>query len=149
METFLKTFFFPSMNNGILFGPWIPVYGFGAVIVVFILRFVFHRIKTFYLVKLLLTLIFVMIFVTLLEWCGGELIYYLFGKVFWDYRHLKFHIGPYIALEMSLLWGVFSLIFIYFIKPVEEVIIKKIPKKVTVLVSVLFLFDVVFTFLLV
>ena len=115
METFLKTFFFPSMNNGILFGPWIPVYGFGAVIVVFILRFVFHRIKTFYLVKLLLTLIFVMIFVTLLEWCGGELIYYLFGKVFWDYRH----------------------------------IIKKIPKKVTVLVSVLFLFDVVFTFLLV
>ena len=27
-ETSLKTFFFPDMHNGILFGPWIPVYGF-------------------------------------------------------------------------------------------------------------------------
>lgn len=39
LETSLKYFVFHGVNNGILFGPWIPVYGFGAVIITFFGQF--------------------------------------------------------------------------------------------------------------
>ena len=39
VETSLKFFVFKGMNNGILYGPWIPVYGFGCILVIVIMRF--------------------------------------------------------------------------------------------------------------
>lgn len=148
VETFLKTFFFHSMNNGILFGPWVPVYGFGAVVIIVIMRTVFNHVKANRFIKLFLTVLLVMILLTVLEFLGGVLIELLFDKVFWDYSNLKFNMGHYIALEMSLLWGVFSILFIYIIKPIEEVIIKKIPKWVTIVVSFIFIIDIFLTCLL-
>ena len=148
METTLKTFFFHSMNNGILAGPWIPVYGFVVAIIVFITLYVFHHSKK--IPKWLkLFIIFMIVFVTLtvLELIGGMIIEKIFHKVFWDYTNFKFHFGHYISLEMSLLWGVLSILFLYLVKPWMDKIIKKIPKWVTLLVLVIFLIDVVITFL--
>ncbi len=145
LETFLKTFFFHSMNNGILFGPFIPVYGFGCVIIVLVEKFIFEKRNISKLVKLLLLFFIVSILLTLLEWIGGVLIEVCFDKIYWDYSHLKFNFGHYIALEMSIVWGLFSLLFVYLIKPVEDVIIKKIPKWFTILVSILFIIDVICT----
>lgn len=149
IETLLKTFVFHGMNNGILFGPWIPVYGFGAVIIILIERLIFNRLKAPRIVKIILMFISVTLLLTLLEFLGGILIEFLFDKVFWDYSNLKFNFGHYIALEISLLWGVFSLIFIYVIKPIEDKFIKKIPKWVSILVFSIFIIDVILTCLLV
>ena len=146
METLLKTFIFHGMNNGILFGPFIPIYGFGAVIVVFVMRCFFNNLKSSRWVKLFLTLLTVIVLVTLLEFLGGILIEVVFDKVFWDYSNLPLHIGHYISIEMSLIWGVFSLLFIYIIKPIEDKIIRCIPKWLTILVLGLFLVDFFFTF---
>lgn len=147
LETFLKTFFMPAMNNGILFGPWIPVYGFGAVLVIVIMRLIFNRLNIPRWAKIGLLFISVTVILTLLEFLGGILIETIFHKVYWDYSNLKFNMGHYVALEISLLWGIFSLIFIYIIKPLEEKIIKKIPRWLTILVSFLFIIDAIFTFL--
>ena len=54
LETTLKTFFFHDMNNGIMYGPWIPVYGFGCCLIIAIMRFVFNRIKVNRVVKIFL-----------------------------------------------------------------------------------------------
>lgn len=149
VETFLKYFVFQSMNNGILFGPWVPIYGFGAVLVIILMRFIFNRLKVSRSIKIFLLFVSVMVVLTILEFVGGTLIEILFNKVFWDYSDSKFNFGHYIALEMSLLWGVFSLVFIYIIKPIEDKIIKKIPRWLTILVCLVFIVDVVFTFLLI
>ena len=145
METTLKTFVFPSMNNGILHGPWIPVYGFGCVIIILLEKFIFEKFKIKPFFKILLLFIFVILFLTVLEWSGGVLIEKCFHKVFWDYSDLKFNIGNYIALEISLIWGIVSILFIYLIKPVEDLIIKKIPKWLTLVVSFLFIVDLIYT----
>lgn len=149
METTLKTFFFPSMNNGILAGPWIPVYGFGVMIIVFITRYVFHHSNRHVPKWLKLFIIFMTVFVTLtvLELLGGILIEKLFHKVFWDYTNFQFHFGHYISLEMSALWGILSILFLYLVKPWMDPIIKKIPKWLTIFVLFLFLIDVIVTFL--
>ena len=143
METILKTFFFKGMNNGILFGPLIPVYGLGAVLIIFIMRFVFNRLNISRWIKVILLFVCSMIILTVLELVGGMLIEEFTGKIFWDYSFLKFNIGHYIALEISLVWGVFSLVFVYILKPLVDKIIKKIPRWVTILVLVLFFVDVI------
>ena len=76
-----------------------------------------------------------------LEALGGVLIEKLFGTVFWNYSQQKFHIGHYISLEMTLVWGVASVIFIYIIHPLLKGLIKKIPVWLTILLIILFLMD--------
>lgn len=147
LETTLKTFFFHAMNNGILNGPWIPIYGFGVVIITLISKGIFRNLKVSKLVKTMLTFLSVSIILTILEWVGGTLIELITKDVFWDYRKLKFNFGKYVALEMSLLWGVASIIFIYVIKPFEDRLIKKIPKTITIIVFGIFLTDFTFTLL--
>ena len=149
LETGLKTFFFHNMNNGILFGPWIPVYGFGAVIIAFISKLIFHHLKISKLWKTVLLFICVFFFLSFLEWVGGMVIEKVFHKVFWDYSDQKYNLGPYISLGMSLLWGVFSIILVYIVLPLEEKVIKKIPKVVSISLLVLILIDCLATYLLI
>ena len=136
------------MNNGILYGPWIPVYGIGCVFIILIMNFVFTRIKVSRFIKIILVFLLSMFTLTIIELLGGVLIEKTFHKVFWDYSNMKYNIGHYISLEMSLLWGIMSLIVIYIIKPLVDKIIKKIPSIITYLVLVSFILDLVFTFLL-
>lgn len=148
-ETSLKTFFFPDMHNGILFGPWIPVYGFGAVIICLVFRFIFKHFKVCRLWKTVILFFSVFLLLSFLEWVGGMLIETIFHKEFWNYRNQKYNLGPYISLGMSLLWGGMSLLFVYVILPLEEKIIKKIPRFFTVFVFFFLLLDCLFTYFLV
>lgn len=143
METTLKTFFFHSMNNGIMYGPWIPVYGLGAVVIMLVSRTVHRKVSKSKFFQNVVIFFVVSILLTILEFIGGTLIEIFFHEVFWDYSKLKFNFGNYIALEISLLWGVCSLIFIYIIEPLLWKIIKKIPKCVAILVFILFIIDFV------
>lgn len=147
VETFLKTFFFKGMNNGIMYGPWIPVYGLGCCLIIFIMRFVFNRIKVNRLSKIFLLFLISMIILSVLELLGGILVESISGEVFWDYSDLKFNFGHYIALEISLIWGIMSLVIIYIIKPIIDKLIKKIPSFLTYLVLIIFLVDLIYTFI--
>ena len=127
LETTLKYLFFPSMNNGFLHGPWVPVYGLGCCMIIAIMRFVFNRIKVKRIFKIILVFLLSFIILSILEFIGGNLIELMTGKVFWDYSKLKFNYGNYIALEISTIWAIMSLIVIYVIKPILDKLIKKVP----------------------
>lgn len=136
---------FPSINSGLLHGPWVPVYGFGICIIIFIERFVFNRIKVKRFYKILIMLLLVMLVVTGLEWAGGVFIKAFFDKTLWDYSKYKFNIGKYIALEVTLVWGLLTLVFVYLVKPLLEKFINKIPRYLTILVSLLMIIDFIIT----
>ena len=146
LETTLKTFFFHNINNGIMYVPWIPVYGFGCCLIIAIMRFVFNRIKVNRVVKIFLVFLLSFFVLTILEFIGGFLIEKIFNHVFWDYSDLKFNFGHYIALEISLVWGVMSLFIIYVLKPFVDLIIKKIPSFCTYFVFLIFIIDFCYTF---
>ena len=143
LETSLKHTIFPGMNNGTLYGPWIQIYGFGVCLIIIIMRFIFNRVKANKFVKTILVFLISAFTLTLLEFIGGHLIELLTNEIFWDYSDLKFHIGHYIALEISLVWGVASIIVMYIIKPLTDKLIKKIPNILTYLVFIIFLVDFV------
>ena len=146
IEMTAKLLFFPDMESGILRGPWLPIYGLGAVIIVFVSRYITKKVNINKWGRLVLILLTVMLLVTILEYLGGNLIEFVFDKTFWDYSHMKFNFGSYISLEMTLVWGLASLLFLYIAKPLTDKFIEKIPIWITTLAFIFFLSDLIATF---
>lgn len=140
----LETFFNKGFESGILYGPYTPVYGIGVCLVIFVFHFL-KRKKINHLFTLLCIFLFGFIGLSILELLGGILIEYFFHTVFWDYSHFKLSIGHYIALEISLLWGILSILIAYIICPFFDLWIQKIPKFLTWLFLIFFIFDCMIT----
>lgn len=54
----------------------------------------------------------------------------VFGKVFWDYSHLRFNLGGRINLLFCFFWGIAAVVWIKGIYPVLAGFIEKIPVKI-------------------
>ena len=147
IETLLKTFFFSSMNNGILYGPWIPVYGFGIVCILFLGNFVM-KLNTQKWLKIMILFSCTFFLLSFLEEMGGLLIEAVFHKKFWNYKEMLLNAGPYISIEMSLIWGILGVLFTCYVRPFFDLFIQKIPKVVTIGILFLHLMDIVFTWLI-
>lgn len=145
-ETLLSKFFHGVFYSGILFGPWTPIYGLGAIVIYLIYTYIDKKVGNNFL-KPILLFILSSIILTLLEWCGGMLIEAIFNKVYWNYEYMKYNIGHYISLEVSFIWGIASLLLIYVIMPFINKVLKKIPGWLTTIVSVLFFVDLIVTLL--
>ena len=132
-------------KSGILYGPWTPVYGIGAILTIIISNKIFKKLKTTKLKETIIVFLILSVTLTLIEWIGGILIEKFFSITMWNYKKFNFNIGKYISLEMALIWGIISIILIYFIKPLIDKIEKKIPKKLTITLSTLFIIDLIIT----
>lgn len=134
-----------SGSSGILYGPWTPVYGIGVIIIILVTKYIFKNFKLNRFIKIVLVFLTVTILLSLIEWLGGILIEFFFHQVFWDYSNHKYHIGKYIALDMSLIWGIMSVLFIYCINPWMDKLVKKIPYFVTCILITGFIVDIILT----
>lgn len=144
-ETICSYIFKSGFNSGILYGPWTPLYGFGVIIIMLLSNKIFESLHLNKVVETIIIFVVITIVLTVLEWLGGVLIEKLFHITFWDYSNYKYHIGKYISLEMSLVWGIGSIILIYLVLPWSLNLIKKIPLFITIILIFLFLVDVVVT----
>lgn len=147
LETVVALVTKSSFKSGFLYGWWTPVYGIGAVIIMFISNYLFKNLHMHRFWETVIMFFVVAIVLSALEALGGVLLEKVFGTVFWDYSNQKFHVGHYISLEMTFVWGIASVIFVYIIHPLLKGLIKKIPVWITILLVILFLFDVTKTFL--
>lgn len=147
LETMVALVTKTSFKSGILNGWWTPVYGIGAVTILFVSEYLFKNLHMHRFWETIITFFVVAIVLSTLEALGGVLIEKLFGTVFWDYSQQRFHIGHYISLEMTLTWGVASVIFIYLIHPLLDGLIKKIPSWLTISLLILFIMDCTKTFI--
>ena len=132
-------------SSGILYGPWTPVYGFGAILTIIISQKIFKKMHKSRFTETLVTFIVLTIVLTLIEWLGGIIIEKLFHETLWNYKNFQFNIGKYISLEMALIWGLISIFIIYFIKPIIDKIEKKIPKSLTYTLLIFFIIDIITT----
>lgn len=132
-------------SSGILYGPWTPVYGFGAILTIVISRKIFKNMHKSKFTETFVTFIILTIVLTLIEWIGGILIENLFNETLWNYKNYKYNIGKYIALEISLIWGIVSILIIYFVKSIIDKIVAKIPKSITFIITTIFIIDLITT----
>lgn len=131
------------INRGFLNGPYCPIYGFGAIIVIGALEPLKSDPVILFVGSVILT--------SALELITGFLLEKIFHLQWWDYSDEKFNIGGYICLKFSLLWGVACLIAVRIIHPAIEAFVAAIPHKLgwvlICMISVDFISDTVVTVL--
>lgn len=118
-------------NRGVLFGPYLPVYGFGAL--AFILCF-YKLIKDKPLKKKLLyiPIIFLgcMIVATALDLVTSYICEYFTGSWPWQtYADYKYNFEARIALSPSIRFGIGGVIFLYLLQPLFDKLLSKLSDK--------------------
>lgn len=110
------------VNRGFLFGPYLPVYGFGALLILFLL-YRFSK-KKICLGKLSITpvLVFILIFLltTIVEYITGTLLDIFLQKRLWDYSHYAFNINGLVCLSASTRFAIGGTVFIYCLQPLFD-----------------------------
>ncbi len=97
------------LNRGFCHGPWLPIYGVGAIMM---LLFAWPYGDKLYMVYIMGAIVG-----TVLELVTGVSMYYIFHMKWWDYSHNPFNFHGYICLYASLGWGLMALVFTKFIHP--------------------------------
>lgn len=94
--------------RGFLNGPLTPIYGFGAIGLIFLLQ----DIKT-------VSLVFLsgVVATSFLEYVASYLLELIFDMHWWDYYGDKYNLNGRIKLKNSILFGILSIILMYFIHP--------------------------------
>lgn len=118
------------VNRGFFHGPYCPIYGFGALLVLLALNPLLPYPVLVFLGGVVLT--------SVLEYVTSWLMENLFGIRWWDYSDRRFNIKGRICLRNSLLFGLMGIVMLYGIHPTLARLVQAIPRPYTrVLASVL------------
>lgn len=93
------------VNRGFLIGPFLPIYGFGAIVMLMGTLWIKEYIVAVYLIG--------MIGATCLEYITGKLMEAVLKMKYWDYSNKRFNLNGYICLSSSLFWGVLTVFLVY------------------------------------
>ena len=134
-----------KMRDNILFGPWMPIYGFGLLSIELINRFL-KKLKINGKKRLMYCFVLSIILLTILEEVGGILIEFFFHTSFWNYESIPLSMGPYVNILVSIIWGILGMILEYIIYPLITPWLKKIPKWVSYTLLLFLIFDNIWSF---
>ena len=134
---FQKGYF--ESRQGLIYGPFTPVYGIGAIIYYLVL----NKVKTRNKLKIF--------FITMI--LGGATDYIssfiqekAFGTISWDYSYLIFNLNGRTSLLHCTYWGIAGVLYVTFIEPLIEklrlIIDTKSLKIITIFVSIFMIFNI-------
>lgn len=115
------------INRGFLSGPVCPVYGVGALLVIFLLSPIAWSLPLLYLGGALVT--------SVLEYGTGWLLETLFHAKWWDYSDKKWNLHGRVCLHNSLLFGVMCVVLLRGIHPVLLGWVEQLPPLLLTLIS--------------
>lgn len=119
IESFFKTVLTGKfVNSGFLFGPFCPIYGFGALLVI----------QSFSVAErafppgnspaqIIVSVLSAILLATLLEYFTGTLMETLFDSKWWDYSTEKFNLQGRVCLKYSVYWGILSYVLLSLVHP--------------------------------
>ena len=129
-------------NRGILYGPWLPIYGIGTLGIYALKPVKKHLVWLFLLSSAVAGIVGYII---------GFAGIHLFGLRLWDYRGLFWNIGGIICLRSVVSFGLLGLAFHYLLEPTADAVYRKAPGRavhgVCLVTAALFLADCVLSFL--
>jgi len=114
IEIFWRRFFGKArrwINPGFLNGPWLPLYGFGSIILFIICDYIspiYYRAIYFFFV------------LTILEYIAGVIFIEHFNIKLWDYSKNKGNIKGIVCPLYSVFWTILGLIFSYTLFPLLQ-----------------------------
>lgn len=107
-------------NRGILYGPWLPIYGIGALGIYAMKPMKKHPDMLFCLCALVAGIV---------EYIIGFAGIHFFGVRLWDYRGLFLNISGIICLRSVVSFAVMGILFLYLMEPILERVIGRLNPK--------------------
>ena len=129
------------VNRGFLIGPYCPIYGYGAIIMILYLTQYKNNIITVFILGLVVC--------SILEYITSYLMEILFKTRWWDYSKNKFNLNGRICGKNCILFGLGGIAVIYIVQPILEKILTKIPNNIFIFISIIaligYIFDTIFS----
>lgn len=119
IETFFKSIRTRKfVNSGFLFGPFCPVYGFGALMVLQSRQLVDGAASIVGpTAKTFVSILLAIMVTTALEYLTGALLEKIFKRKWWDYSEERFNLHGRVCLKYSMYWGMLAYLLLEFINP--------------------------------
>ena len=128
-----------ELRQGLIYGPFIPVYGIGAMCYYIVLS----KIKIKNKVQIFLI---TMILGGITEYLCSFIQEKAFGTISWDYSYLPFNINGRTSLLHCIYWGIGGVLYITYIEPLLNKMIDKTNMKafdlITIILSIFIVFDI-------
>lgn len=119
LESAYKTIILKKLvNSGFLYGPFCPMYGIGALLMILIGKNSNNIIVIFLLAFVLFSV---------WEYIVAIILEKLFKTKYWDYSDLKFNIKGRVCLKNSIYWGILGVLLMFVIQPGIEYMTNLIP----------------------
>ena len=128
------------VNRGFLIGPYCPIYGFGAVLMLTLSSYQDHPL-----------IIFVLSFFmcSVLEYFTSFLMEKMFQIRWWDYSHDSFNINGRVCLRNALAFGALGVLFVKYLNPFFLSLTGKISLNLLSLIGIIILIittiDIIFS----
>ena len=107
-------------NRGVLYGPWLPIYGIGALCIYALKPLKPHPARLFLLCVALTGAV---------EYIVGYGCIRLFGLRLWDYRGLFLNVDGIVCLRSVVCFGLMGLAFHYLLEPMLGKLVDRIPER--------------------
>lgn len=119
------------VNKGALLGPWLPIYGYGGILILILLK----KFRD----KPVLVIILSMIISGIIEYATSWYLEYFHNMTWWDYKDFYFNINGRICLEVLLVFGACGFLITYFIAPKLNQIYSNINPKIKLIICIVLL----------
>ena len=130
------------IHCGTLLGPWLPIYGWGGIL----LHFLLNPFKKYPL----LILAFTIIICSILEYFASYFMEKIFHARWWDYSNKKFNLNGRICINTMIPFAICGLIMIYVLNPLYfnliSHIITTIINIITIILIIMYTIDNIITF---
>lgn len=117
------------VDRGFLIGPYCPIYGFGALSIILLLKRYMNDYIIFFVMSIVIC--------SLLEYITSYFMEKLFKARWWDYSNKRFNINGRICLTNSIAFGIIATVIMYFLNPEIEFVISKIPNTTLEVLSII------------
>ncbi|MBZ9606267.1 hypothetical protein G9F73_000210 [Clostridium estertheticum] len=107
------------INRGFLHGPFCPIYGFGTLAIIILLKHIETNYIFLFLGSVFLT--------SALEYMTGYILETAFNSTWWDYSDEPYNLKGRICLSFSIIWGFVSIFILKVIHPYIIYIVNLIP----------------------
>lgn len=119
------------VNRGFFYGPWLPIYGTGGILIVILLkRLVDRPLAAFFMAVVVCGVV---------EYFVGFFLWEFKKMYWWNYSGYFLNLHGRICAEGLIVFGLGGCAFLYLIAPLFDELFKKIPKKIAILVCVILL----------
>ena len=116
------------VKRGVLYGPWLPIYGTGGVLVLLLLRKLFR--------KPIITFFLTMVISSVMEYFTSWVLEMRNGVRWWDYSGYFMNINGRICLQGAVVFGIGGCLIVYVFAPGLEMLYKKISANIKITICV-------------